>query len=343
MPYDDEFDEIHGDASEAEKLSPEEHYFWVDRTFLHFLRNILSKKAILLYLLYARSCNPKQMQCSMVSYTSAQKCVGLSHHAFDAARQELIDKNLIKLRPDIKTGYFKVIAVEVLPMPSPGTGSLTPPEHIRSIEKAENSAILLPSQLLDESKLKNLMVLELLMLVFLYANCRWGECLGIDFQVVHAFNFSIPEGLVYTKKVFGEGFHHSLQGKPCYQVLKSQRWRVSEALLSSYGKNIGETLNSLVKKELFYAVPAMVRTDPEDRDIGEVVHEVFPGLVRFQGEGENYKRKYRLGPIDLDGGERVVWILRPVYCVNNQGYLIYEVFRAMRQKEAEEFYAASSY
>lgn len=335
MQHDEEISEVYDEKVEGETISTEEHYFWLDRRLLMLPTGTLSKKAILLYLLYARSCNPKHMQCSFVSYTAAKHCVGLSHTAVDNAREELIKQGLIKLRPDIKCGYFKTVAVEVLDFPSFDSDAFTPSENIRSILKSQG-VLFLPSSLLDKGELNRLNLLEIRILLLLYSLCRWEECLGIDFQLVHAWHHKVPKGIIAIKKNFGSGFHPSIKGKPCFQVVPHKKWKIHDKVLADYGEGIYRVLNSLVEKGLFVYAPVVIWRDPEDSDIAEVRREIFKGIVKFHSKTDKYKQKYRLAP--LNDNESVVWILRPVYPAKNSDYDSYTKKRTEQRQQAIQLY-----
>lgn len=338
MVNEGELSALNDNSKGGETLSPQEHYFWIDRRFVPLLEDALSKKATLLYLLYARSCNPKHMQCSMVSYSSARKCLGLSHVAYDNARLELAVKSLIKLRRDIKTGYFKTTAIEVLDFPVAKDDSSTHSDNLRSMSLAKEGVILLPSILVDEGRLKGFSLLELRVLLFLYSICRWEECLGIDFQFVHKWHPKVPKGVTTIQTNFGSGFHPSIEGKPCFQVVQYKSWRLRNETLLEYGEGIYKVLNSLVEQGLLPFAPVVIWRDPEDSDIAEVRREVFQGLVGFKGESDDYKQKYRLAP--LDKGESVIWVLRPVFPAQNTDYEAYEAKRYEQLEEATQLYKA---
>ena len=98
-------------------MEAKDHFFKVDRVILTISINSLSKKALLLYLLYCRSLNPKKnMGCSFIGFNAAKDYLG-NIEAFLKAKKELAEKLLIQERPDIKTGILKTTAVEVLNFP----------------------------------------------------------------------------------------------------------------------------------------------------------------------------------------------------------------------------------
>jgi len=309
-----------GTAQKKPKLDPTQHYFWLDHAMADLPSDALKKRAHLLYLQLTRSCNPKWLNCSMASYRAARESVGLSRLAFDAAREELLQKGFIRFRPDVKPGYFKATPVEVLQFPVfDGSCFAASEDGPRSLRKCRDSVIFLPSRLLDEGWLKGLSHLELRTLLFLYAHCRLEECLGVDFQVVYAWNPKNPNGVAGIGKRFGRGFTPSLRGKECFEVVEPKHWWVSGPIQSVLGRGVSQALNSLVERGLLSYVPVVVWEDPEDKGIAEVRREVVQGCIRFPGEDGT--GKYRLPP--LEEQERVIWIVRPRYLAQNYDHVAF--------------------
>ncbi len=317
------------------KLDPKQHYFWVDRKLAYLPSDALSKKALRLYLLYARSCNPKWLVCSMASYNAALKSVGLSRTAVDIARDELLHKGFIRFRTDVKSGCFKTTPVEVLPFPAlEGEGFSISQNGHRSLKNTGESVISMPSKLIDGGWLKGLSLLDLRTLLFIYAHCRLRECLGVDCQVIHAWNRNNKKGVRKTNKSFGGGFHPSIKGKTCYEVVKPKQWWASEQALNLLGEGIYKALNHLIERFLLITVPVVVWTDPEDEDITEVTQEIFQGLVQFNGE--RAETKYRIAP--LEPGDRIIWIARPRHLANNTDYQKYVERTEDEYSEAVDIY-----
>lgn len=322
---------------QANELLYKKHYFWLDRRLVDVKPNILSKKALLLYLLYARSANPKHQQCSFVSYNASRQKIGLPKCAVDNARDELIEKYFIKPRPDIKPRYFKTQAVEVLDFPSIGSNGFSASNIPRALQQAE-SVFSLPSKLIDKGQLKGLYNSELRILLFLYSMCSWKECLGIDFQFLHKVNPNAPKGIIKTNIYFGSGFHPSIEGEQCFQVAAHYRRKINKKVINAYGWGIHNALSALEQKEFFHYIPVVIWEDPDDCDIAEVRREIFQGVINFVGEGSSHKHEFRLAP--LSQGERVIWILRPSYPAQNSDYESYRKQRREQQEEAVELYGS---
>ncbi len=337
MTENKEQDRLSKVMEQANELSYKKHYFWLDRRLVDVKPDILSKKALLLYLIYARSANPKHQQCSFASYNAAKQKLGLPKYAVDSAREELIEKYFIKLRPDIKPRYFKTQAVEVLDFPSIGNDSFSASNIPRALQKAE-SVFSLPSNLIDKGQLKGIYHFELRILLFLYSMCSWKEYLGIDFQFLHKVSQNAPKGVIKTNKYFGSGFQPSIEREPCFQVATHHRRKINKKVINAYGWGIHNALSALEHKGFFHYTPVVIWEDPDDCDIAEVRREVFQGMINFAWEGSNHEHEFRLAP--LSQGERVIWILRPSYPAKNSDYESYRKQRREQQEEAAELYGS---
>lgn len=324
-------------SEEDKKLAPAQHYFWVDKKLLAVIPDFLEKRALLLYLLYTRSRNPKHSNCSFIGYTKARKALCLTKIAADSARNELIQKGLIKLRPDIHPGYFKTVPVEVLDFPEFDGKNFRPSGKPESIGWADD-IILMPSILIDDGKLKELSYSELKTMLFLYSICRWEECTGVDFNYVYASNKNAPTGVVPSGRTFGNGWNSSITGKQCFEVTQHNKWVINPVVSSESNHSFPTSLNELITKQLFSLFPVVIWTDTEDTAIMEVRREVFPGLVSFQGEGEEYKKKYRLA--SLEEGEKIIWVLRPKFPPRNKDYGVFVAMLKKQKKNSFQIYKA---
>lgn len=324
-----------GVLKEKSVLDPKKHYFWLDRRLAYLAPEALSKKGFLLYLLYARSCNPKWLNCSMASYEAAREAVGLPRLAVDSAREELVQKGFIKLRPDVKPGRFKTTPVEVLPFPSPDN-SIDKPGEGRCLKKTTEPVMFLPSCLVDGKFLKGLSLFELRTLLFLYAHCRLAECLGVDFQIVHAWNRDYRQGVKKTIKRWGEESPSWRAGKEYLEVAEPKQWWVSEEMCSVLGSGVYQALNSLLDRTLITLEPVVIWQDPEDSDIGEARRDCF---VSF---GENGEKGFRwiYWIYGLEAGERVVWVVMPKLLAENSEY---KAFVKRWEEETQGVFEVDSY
>jgi hypothetical protein len=291
------------ESQEKPRFQPKDHYFWLDQRLAYLPPDALSKKALLLYILYARSCNPRSLNCSMASYEAARRALGLPRLAVDSAREELVQKGFIRLRPDVKPLCFKTTPVEVLPFPSPDN-SLDKPGEGRCLKKTSESVMFVASWLVDGGFLKGLSLLELRTFLFLYAHLQLEGCLGVDFCVLHAWNPDNPKG---AKDV----------GKERLEVVGHKRWWASKVVTLFLGNGVYQALNSLVARRLITLVPVVVWQDPEDNDIGEARRSCF---VSF---GKNGRRELRYWIQSLEAGEKVVWVVLPRWLARNSDYKSY--------------------
>ena len=321
------------------KLNPEEHYFKVDSKILNLPKEALSKKELLVYILHCRAVNPinKFMGCSVAGFTRAREVFNLSKTAYQKALDMLITKNLLEIRPDIKTGIYRE-AVEVLNFPIYNLEGNTfnidqnkEDNHRRRYKVTKY--INIPSKIIDKGYLKGLKLQDIWAILWLYNNLDMSENLGVSHELVYAYNPGHKRGYNnYNNAPFGDGFHKSIYNKMCVEVVDPKEYIFSKDLNGFQGNNKAEAFNSLIERGLFALVPILIEYDEEDDGIITVKNEIFKGLVGFERNTDS-KNKYLL--VEPKQNQKIVWIMRPTNPVINEDFSYY-LNRINRQRATQE-------
>ncbi|MDD5658956.1 MAG: hypothetical protein PHR39_02960 [Actinomycetota bacterium] len=309
-------------------MKSDEHYFKIDRKILELNKESLSKKALILYILYCRSVNPrKNMGCSFLGYNGCSDYLK-NKEAFLMAKTELMQKKLIQERPDVKTGILKTLAVEVLNFPLFGKedndfkmNNCYGHNH-RTYRKDIKQYINISSEIINRGYLKDFSINDIYGLIFLYSKLDYKNSLGIDFNVVHAYDSKNIKGFKFYS-TFGAGFSRDIYKKNCVKVTNPDKYFIGKVVFIF---NICEIVNRFIKLGLFEMIPVLIKTDEEDADICCITEEIYKGNVEY----ENDKKCKDLFLFEEpENNQKVIWILRPVYPVITKEY---ELFIEVRDK-----------
>jgi hypothetical protein len=308
-----------------EKLNPEEHYFKIDSKILNLSKEALSKKELLVYILHCRTINPnnKFMGCSVAKFTRAREVFNLSKETYQKALDMLIAKNLLEIRPDIKTGIYRE-AVEVLNFPiynlEDNTFKIDESKEDNHRRRYKGTKYInVPSIIIDKGYLKGLKLQDIWAILWLYNNLDMSENLGVSHELVHAYNSDYERGYKSYNTYFGDGFHKSIHKKLCIEVLIYKEYWFSKDLDNFQG-NKTEAFNSLIERGLFTFVPILIEYDEEDDAIITVKNEIFKGLVRFEKHIDS-EDKYLL--VEPERNQKIVWIMRPTISIFNEDFSYY--------------------
>lgn len=308
-----------------EKLNPEEHYFKVDSKILNLPKEALSKKELLVYILHCRAVNPKNkyLGCSVAGFTRAREVFNLSKTAYQKAIDMLVNKNLLEIRPDVKTGIYGE-AVEVLNFPiynlkgnAFNIDQNKKDNHRRRYKGTKY--INIPSKIIDKGYVKGLKLQDIWGILWLYNNLDMSENLGVSHELVHAYNPGHKRGYIEYGVTFGDGFHKSIYNKQCIEVAKHKVYWLSNDLSKVQGDK-AEAFNSLIERGLFIFIPILIEYDEEDDDVITVKNEIFKGLVGFTRHTDS-KNKYLL--VEPKQNQKIVWIMRPTIPVINEDFSFY--------------------
>jgi len=303
--------------STENKFNQEEHYFKVDRKILNIASvKDLGKAELLLYLQHCRAINPKKhLGCSLVGKKNTAKLnLGLDPAKIEKTQKLLIDKFLLRERPDVKNGFLKSIPVEVLAFPD-----YTPPQDKKSegafkpncINENQHRTyekgtyINLPSALIDSGILKDLRRQSIFALMWLYDNISWLDYWGINPYLVHKKAYN-NKG--YTRKGrFGEGFRQSIYKKSYYIADKPENVFLSKDLKFIQG-NLKDSVEEVIDKELFYSKPVLIEEDLDDSEIIRFIKEIHKGIIPFDSQDKN--PEYLFSAADKNN-QKVIWIISP--------------------------------
>jgi len=308
------------------KLNPEEHYFKVDSKILNLPKEALSKKELLVYILHCRAVNPnnKFMGCSVAKFTRAREVFNLPKTAYQKALDMLITKNLLEIRPDIKTGIYRE-AVEVLNFPiynlEGNTFNIDQNKEDNHRRRYKGTKYInIPSKIIDKGYLKELKLQDIWAILWLYNNLDMSENLGVSHELVHAYNPDYKKGYKnYNNVTFGDGFHKSIYNAPCVEVLEHKVYWFPKDLEGFQGIK-AEAFNSLIDRGLFVFVPILIEYDKEDDGIITIKNEIFRGMLEFEKHIES-KNKYLL--VEPKQNQKIVWIMRPTIPVINEDFSYY--------------------
>lgn len=253
----------------------------------------LSEKAFKAYLILCRRDNPKRnLGCSFSGAHDFQKLAGIPKNLYDKTIQELINKHLIAIRPEVKAGYFKSVPLEVLSFPDYDAQKRTFKKHKKSESTHRKYGegtqyINLPSLLLDNGFLISLNSVEtLLNLIKLYHQYDYEEFGGVDFRLVHTNSVDNPSGYIASEK------------KGLSNVSPFTHWKTSDQTLNF------QCLNSLVKAGLVSYTPTLIYQDPLDPELTYRKKVVFQkldsGIFSFPTPPEHHQ---------------VIWVLQLLYQV----------------------------
>ena len=320
------------------KLNPEEHYFKVDSKILNLPKEALSKKELLVYILNCRAVNPinKFMGCSVAGFTRAREVFNLSKTAYQKALDMLITKNLLEIRPDIKTGIYRE-AVEVLNFPiynlEDNTFNIDQNKEDNHRRRYKGTIYInIPSKIIDKGYLKGLKLQDIWAILWLYNNLDMSENLGVSHELVHAYNPGHKRGYKnYNNVTFGDGFHKSIYNKTCVEAVEPIEYIFSKDL-NGFKSNKAEAFNSLTERGLFAFVPILIEYDEEDDGIITVKNEIFKGLLGFEKYIDS-KNKYLL--VEPRQNQKIVWIMRPTIPVINEDFSYY-LNRINKQRVTQE-------
>jgi len=312
--------------NKKKKLNPEKHYFKIDSKILNLSKEALSKKELLVYILHCRAVNPINMfmGCSVAGFTRAREVFNLSKTAYQKALDMLIAKNLLEIRPDIKTGIYRE-AVEVLNFPiynlEGNTFNIDQNKEDNHRRRYKGTKYInIPSMIIDKGYLKGLKLQDIWAILWLYNNLDMSENLGVSHELVYAYNPDNKRGYKnYNNVTFGDGFHKSIYKMPCVEVLEHKVYWFSKDLEGFQGIK-AEAFNSLIDRGLFVFVPILIEYDEEDDGIIIVKNEIFKGLVGFERHTDS-KNKYLL--VEPRQNQKIVWIMRPTIPVINEDFSYY--------------------
>ena len=323
------------------KLNPEEHYFKVDSKIINLPKDALSKKELLVYILNCRAVNPinKFMGCSVAGFTRAREVFNLSKTAYQKALDMLITKNLLEIRPDIKTGIYRE-AVEVLNFPiynlEGNTFNIDQNKEDNHRRRYKGTKYInIPSKIIDKGYLKELKLQDIWAILWLYNNLDMSENLGVSHELVHAYNPDYKKGYKnYNNVTFGDGFHKSIYNAPCVEVLEHKVYWFPKDLEGFQGIK-AEAFNSLIDRGLFVFVPILIEYDKEDDGIITVKNEIFRGMLEFEKYIDS-KNKYLL--VEPKQNQKIVWIMRPTIPVINEDFSYYLNRIKCQRATQEEIY-----
>lgn len=284
----------------APVFNPQDHYFWIDGQFLTDIEQF-KKRDILMYLLHVRASNTKFGNCSTVSYLKARSTMGLTYMAVDASNDFLILKRLLEKNSKK--------SIRVLNYPQSLGENSSRATIRRDMSFSIDGRIFIPSKIVDSGLLKDLSPLQLKVLLYLYKNCHWAECMGVDFQAVQAWNPKYKTGIREEK------------GK--LSVAEPKGWVLHPQVKSLFGKGIYEVLNEFMGRKLFRLFPIVIKRDPDDPMIESVVRAIDSISVPHYTDGEIARDNnvYPIKPLEADC--RVVWALMPCYAAKNDDYRTY--------------------
>lgn len=298
------------------KFLPVSHYFKVDKRILEIVDRSISKKALFVYLLHCRRANPKKnLGCSMAGYQNAKKCLGIAEkETYLLALEELQTKHLIKKRPDVGTRQLRTEAIEVLSFPlydkktkQFSVNNAKEHDH-RTYNRDEDSYIIMPSIIIDSGHLKDLSVQGIFALLWLYSETKMLEYWGVNHNFLYAINTTYSKGYVHYT-VFGEGYSEKIFKKNCVHAVHPNKYVLPSI---KFQGNFAEALNEVKDKGLFELVPIIIRYDPEDNDMLEIIDEIFRGFIEFETKEES-KNLYLIVQPGIN--DKIIWILRPIYAV----------------------------
>jgi len=315
------------DIKQIEKeFSKEDHYFKVDKRILEISDKAISKKGILEYTLHCRRLNPeKNLGCSMAGANDARKCLGLGRDAHRKALEELEYKYLVTQRPDVKTGYLKTTAIEVLAFPKYDKKTR---QFLKDATRVHNHRtykdvqyINIPAPIVDKECLKELSKQSLFAIFWLYGETNLIEYRGVNYNFIYSFYGENEKG--YERYcTFGGGFSKEIYNRPCLEAISPNRYSLPDI---KFQGNFNQAINELVERNLFEWVPVLLKQDKEDLDISEIEGEIFKGLVGFEG---NNKSKNLYLFVEPPKNIKVIWILRPNFFVKTPEY---EQFRKITE------------
>jgi len=320
-------------------LKSKDHYFKIDKKILDINDRSISKKGLLEYFLHARRSNPKKnLSCSFSGLRDAKEYLGLDRYAYTKALKELEDKFLIALRPDVKTGYLKTVAIEVLAFPNYDKKNRRflenkTRDHNHRTYSKNDKFINIPSIIIDRGYFKKISMQSLFAILWLYSEANIVEYRGIDYNFIHSLDSENKKGYRYYSS-FGGGFSKEIYNKPCVEAISPNKYIFKDF---KFQGNFKEAVDGLVDKNLFEWVPLLLEEDKEDPDISEIVGEVFRGIVSFNGNKSSNLYLF-LKPPEED--IRVIWILRPKFFVKTREY---ELFKQIRDANYDYEYNRYNY
>ncbi len=303
-------------------LKSEDHYFKIDKKILEINDRSISKKSLLEYFLHCRRSNPKKnLGCSFGGARDAKECLGLDRHAHTKSLKELQDKFLIALRPDVKTGYFKTVAIEVLAFPDYDKKNRRFLEnktrvHNHRTYSKNDKFITIPSIIIDSGYFKKISMQSLFAILWLYSETDLINCRGVNYNFIHSLSSGNKKGYRHHS-YFGGGFSKEIYNKPCAEAISPDRYIFKDfRFQGSFKQAIGE----LVDKNLFEWVPLLLEEDKEDPDISKFAGGVFKGIVPFNDNKSSNLYLFLEPPEDI----RVIWMLRPNFFVKTPEYSLFK-------------------
>ncbi len=243
------------------------HYFKIDKRITDISHLALSEKALKVYILHCRRINPrKNLGCSMAGATDAKKYAGIPDKSvYDRAIQELNSKHLIELRQDVKTGYLKATAIEILTFPVYDAKNrrfkqVTGLEHNHRTY-SPGQYIRIPSAIVDSGMLKKLNAETLLTMLRLFSKTDMKAFGGVDPRFIHCYCDETPAG------------YKPLKGKPhLSEALETNKYR--------FTTNINCTaVNDLVHHSLFEYRQVLAYRDVSDPDYMYIVEFLKPNDI----------------------------------------------------------------
>lgn len=263
-------------SEEKKQSSKETQYFKVDKKILDISDRALSGKAVKVYLFHCRRINPKKnLGCSLAGYNDAAKMIGIhDRKVYKKAIEELKEKHLIAERPDVKTGYLKTTAIEVLAFPDydPKLRRFKPNktrEHQHRTYSNQGEYLLLPAVLIDNGHFKALSPDAILLLLRLYgAYDREYHC--IDFRKLYGYHKDSQGNITPGYKVFTDN---------CSMAeAENMNWRTYKNISLNW-----EILNDIERQGLLERKLAIIYRDPNDED-----YQYIERVIKPDADGKNY-------------------------------------------------------
>jgi hypothetical protein len=230
-------------------------YFKVDERMCNLQSRAISEQGLKVYLLHCMRLNPKQhLNCSLSGFKDANKLTGVvDTKLYQKVMDELVGKHLVKLRPDVNTGWLKSPAVEVLSFPKYDAKNK---RFSKDAAKAhehrtykESKYLQIPSVIVEEGHLRMLNAEDVLNLLMLYQLDDYERFHGIDFREIHCYSSKNPLGYTPFKT-----------DKYLSEVDPSDKYQNKNMKLNC------PAINHLVSRGLIIYQPALIYRDPVDAD-----------------------------------------------------------------------------
>lgn len=280
-------------------------YFKVNNSLLD---TGIKKSELWVYLTHCRHRGMKSKGYSIAGLNAVINIFG------NSINKKIYEKSIESLQ---KKGLIQIIDKEI------NTGFYKSNKIIEIVKGTRN--IQLPINLLDKKIITNLSVKEIKDIIKIYSLYAPLENLGgLDYNYIYAIS-NEPRGIKYIT-TFGGGFNRVIKGKRAYEVLYPDRFIRDDSIADI-------DFNYFIDSNLLKLKPVILEYDKEDEDLTIIKGEVFKGLVGF--EGMDVGDKYI---ISLADNQRIIWILEPVYPIENPMYKQYIENREKAKQRAVTIY-----